>query len=183
MFISRLHMNYFVICISNSFHDSFTHSWVRMDRFNDLMSCSFNLRATTASAIISVTFAPIIWQPNHSPYFASKITFTKPSLCPAALLFLMLKWKFTYFNFISSFFCCLLRSYPTDAIFWRSICTTRNISIIHRLRCSPAIFSTQVIPSAEATCAKAGPAIHHQWHEYPGIFVCSNRLLEFFLYR
>jgi hypothetical protein len=33
--------------------------------------------ATTASAIISVTPAPIV--SNHSPYLASKITFTKPS--------------------------------------------------------------------------------------------------------
>src|SRR5690349_6553793 len=46
-----------------------------------------NLRAATTSAIISVTFEPIIWQPNHSPYLASKITLTKPSLAPAALAF------------------------------------------------------------------------------------------------
>ena len=26
-----------------------------------------------------------MWQPNHSPYLASKITFTKPSLFPPAL--------------------------------------------------------------------------------------------------
>jgi len=28
-----------------------------------------------------------MWQPNHSPYFASKITFTKPSGVPAAVAF------------------------------------------------------------------------------------------------
>ena len=34
---------------------------------------------------MSVTPAPIMWQPNHSPYLASKITFTKPSFVPAAV--------------------------------------------------------------------------------------------------
>ena len=42
---------------------------------------------STASAIISVTPAPIMWHPSHSPYLASKITFTKPSFVPAALAF------------------------------------------------------------------------------------------------
>ena len=46
-----------------------------------------NFLPNTASAIISVTPAPIMWQPNHSPYFASKITFTKPSGVPAAVAF------------------------------------------------------------------------------------------------
>ena len=46
-----------------------------------------NFLATTASAIISVTFEPIIWQPSNSPYFSSNITFTKPSLWPDALAF------------------------------------------------------------------------------------------------
>jgi len=44
-----------------------------------------NLRTATISAIISVTFAPIMCAPSNSPYFASKINFTNPSLAPAAL--------------------------------------------------------------------------------------------------
>ena len=55
-----------------------------MNAFNTSCPVVSNLRATTASAINSVTLYPIIWQPNHSPYLASKITFTKPSLWPAA---------------------------------------------------------------------------------------------------
>src|SRR5690606_17647077 len=43
-----------------------------------------NLRATTTSAIISVTLAPIMCAPKNSPYLASKMTFTKPSVAPAA---------------------------------------------------------------------------------------------------
>src|SRR5690606_21161672 len=52
-----------------------------------IISCPVdsNLRATTTSAIISVTLVPIIWAPRNSPYLASKITFTKPSFAPAAL--------------------------------------------------------------------------------------------------
>jgi len=45
------------------------------------------LRATTTSAIISVTLAPIRCAPRNSPYLASKITLTKPSFAPAAEAF------------------------------------------------------------------------------------------------
>lgn len=37
--------------------------------------------------MISVTLYPIMWVPSHSPYFASKTTFTNPSVAPAALAF------------------------------------------------------------------------------------------------
>ena len=43
--------------------------------------------ASDISEIKSVAFAPIIWQPNNSPYFSSKIILTKPSVWPIATAF------------------------------------------------------------------------------------------------
>src|SRR5690606_15849111 len=53
----------------------------------------------TAWAITWVTLAPIIWQPNHSPYFPSEITCTKRSFSLEALAFaLALRRNFPTFN-------------------------------------------------------------------------------------
>ena len=69
---------------AGGFHDGFGHRRVRVHGFDDLVLGRFELARRTSSPSSSVTFSPIMWTPSSSPYLASKMSLTKPSVSPAA---------------------------------------------------------------------------------------------------
>lgn len=133
-------MYHFIVSSSSSFHYRFAHwcgcGWMALSISCPVLS---SFLARTNSAIISVTFAPIIWARNNSPYFASKMTLTNPSFAPDALALPDAKKETSNFQLITCFFCLCFRH--TDARNFRpAVSTGWYIAVVNGFRMMTGLF-------------------------------------------